>query len=47
MPFLLSIYICLLSHLTVSKTYEDSKKVVAYAVYGVIGVLYLLFGIIF
>lgn len=47
MPFLLSIYICLFSQLTTSKNYEDNKKVIAYAIYGVIGVVYVLFGLIF
>lgn len=46
MPVLISIGIILFSHLTVDRDFSESEKVTSYAVFGVLFVLYVIFGII-
>ena len=47
MPFLIALYTCLLSHLTLSKDYEEGKKVIAYCVFVVIAGAYVFTRVIF
>lgn len=44
--FLICIFIVLVSHLTVDKDIPDDMKVGAWVVFGILAVLYIIFGII-
>ena len=47
MPIVIALSICLFSHLVVDKDFDESVKIVAYCVFAVLALLYLIFRIAF
>lgn len=47
MPILIAIVIVVFSHLTLDKDFPENVKTVAYTVYIIIAILYVLFGLAF